>query len=498
MKLSLTLEDPLRIPTPALVVGCLEEEPGNGLLASLDRELNGVVQRLYAEKEFSGKANTVKIIHTLGKLSAERLVLVGLGKRGELTPERYRKAAGSAVKQLKGARIAAFLSCLQPDGGTEAIQAAVEGYILGAYSFLEYQKKEDPKGEIKEITFPLPKGEKEQEIQRAVREAQIVANAACFARDLVSHPGNTATPAFLAEKARKVAEEGGFACSILDRGQLEEKGMGALVAVGKGSVNPPQMVILEYRGGQPADRPLVLVGKGITFDSGGISLKPREGMEKMKDDMAGGAAVIATFQAVSALRLPVNLVGLVPLAENLPGGAAYKPGDILKSMSGTTIEVVNTDAEGRLILCDALHFARRYEPKAIIDIATLTGACVVALGSFATGMLGNDEPLMKALKEAGERTGERLWQLPLWDEYGELMESDVADLKNAGGTSGATITAAWFLKQFVGETPWVHLDIAATAWEDKGRPYLPKGATGVGVRLFVQLLRDRLLDYLNP
>jgi leucyl aminopeptidase len=236
----------------------------------------------------------------------------------------------------------------------------------------------------------------------------------------------------------------------------------------------------------------VLVGKGITFDSGGISLKPREGMEKMKSDMAGAAVVMGTLMAVASVKLPVNVVGLIPTAENLPGGGACRPGDVVKSMSGQTIEIVNTDAEGRLILCDALHHARSYKPSAIIDIATLTGACVVALGGFATGLMGNDGQLITSLKEAGEATGERVWELPLWEEYGEFMKSDIADMKNSGGSSAGTISAAWFLKSFVGDAKWAHLDIAGTAWEEKGRHYLPKGATGTGVRLLVEYLRNTL------
>jgi leucyl aminopeptidase len=233
----------------------------------------------------------------------------------------------------------------------------------------------------------------------------------------------------------------------------------------------------------------VLVGKGVTFDSGGISLKPREGMERMKDDMAGAAAVLATFRAVARLGLPVNLVGLVPAAENLPGGGAYKPGDIVRTMSGQTVEVVNTDAEGRMLLCDALHYAQRYRPAALIDLATLTGACLVALGTVVTGIMGNDARLLKSIKAAGEATGERVWELPLFEEYGELMKSDVADMKNAGGPAAGAISAAWFLQQYVGKSRWAHLDIAGTAWEEKGRPYLPKGATGIGVRLLVEYLR---------
>jgi leucyl aminopeptidase len=246
---------------------------------------------------------------------------------------------------------------------------------------------------------------------------------------------------------------------------------------------------MEYSGAESGKKPVVIVGKGITFDSGGISLKPREGMERMKDDMAGAAAVIGTMQAAAALKLPVSLVGLIPAAENMPDGRSYKPGDVVVTMSGKTVEINNTDAEGRMVLCDALHYAQRYKPKALIDLATLTGACLVALGTQASGIMGNDQGLLAALKRAGESTGERVWELPLWDEYGEAMKSDIADMKNSGGPHAGTVTAAWFLKQFVGTSKWVHLDIAGTAWEEKGKHYMPKGATGVGVRLLVEYLR---------
>jgi leucyl aminopeptidase len=275
----------------------------------------------------------------------------------------------------------------------------------------------------------------------------------------------------------------------MDSEEIERLGMNGLRFVGKGSVQPPRFVVMEYNGAEKGKRPVVIVGKGITFDSGGISLKPREGMEQMKDDMAGAAAVIGTMQAVATLKLPVNLVGLVPAAENMPDGRSYKPGDVVVTMSGKTVEINNTDAEGRMVLCDALHYAQRYRPKALIDLATLTGACLVALGTQASGIMGNDQGLHEALKRAGQTTGERVWELPLWDEYGEAMKSDIADMKNSGGAHAGTITAAWFLKQFVGKAKWAHLDIAGTAWEEKGKHYLPKGATGVGVRLLVEYLR---------
>jgi leucyl aminopeptidase len=311
-----------------------------------------------------------------------------------------------------------------------------------------------------------------------------------LARDLVSHPGNVVTTGYLAETARKLADRHKLTCEILEMDELERLGMNALVAVGKGSIEPPRLIVLEYRGGGK-ERPVVLVGKGITFDSGGISIKPGAGMEEMKTDMAGGAAVLGAMEAAAGLKLPINLVCIIPTAENMPDGKAYKPGDVVTSLSGTTIEITNTDAEGRLVLCDALHFAKKYKPTTMIDLATLTGACVVALGHEASGLMGNDQRLINSLKQAGERCGERVWELPLWDGYGEAMKSDIADLKNAGSRDGGSITAGWFLKQFVGTTRWAHLDIAGTAWSDKARSYSPKGATGVGVRLLIEYLQNR-------
>jgi len=369
------------------------------------------------------------------------------------------------------------------------VRAVAEGTLLGSYEFSQYKTEAGEEGSVAELVFLCADKQSRKIVERVVAEATAVCEAVSFARDLVSHPGNVATPTYLAEKALEMAARHGITCQVLEREELERFGMEALLAVSRGSHQPPRFIILEYRGDGAKGRPVVLVGKGVTFDSGGISLKPGAGMERMKDDMAGAAAVFGTMQAAADLHLPLHLVGLVPAAENLPGGSAYKPGDVVKSMSGKTIEVVNTDAEGRLLLCDALHYAQRYRPAALIDLATLTGACIVALGNVATGLMGNDNGLKRLLQKAGEASGERVWELPLWEEYGELMKSDIADLKNAGGPTAGTISAGWFLQQFAGKTRWAHLDIAGTAWEEKGRPYLPKGATGVGVRLLVEYLR---------
>ncbi len=491
MKFTITVEDPVSHSCQALLIGCFEDDNSDPLFMLLDQALGGCLGLLFKERDFSGKANKTRIMHTLGKIPAERLVLVGLGKKRELTDERIRQGAGAAIQAMRGTgrKSCTTLLHLTGGGGDGFLRAAVEGAALGSYSFSQYKTKSDDNDGLEEARVLYPPGYATEMAEKAIAETQKVCEAVLFVRDLVSQPGNVATPAFLAEKALEISAKYGISCQILEREEMERNAMEALLAVAKGSRQPPRFIILEYMAAEAKVKPTVLVGKGITFDSGGISLKPREGMEKMKDDMAGGAAVMGTLMAAAALKLPVNLVGLIPAVENLPGGGAYKPGDVFKSMSGQTIEIVNTDAEGRMILCDALHYAKRYRPAALIDLATLTGACVVALGSFASGLMGNDEGLKRAVIKAAEMSGERVWELPLWEEYGELMKSDIADLKNAGGAEAGAISAGWFLKNFVGKTRWVHLDIAGTAWMDKDRPYMPKGATGVGVRLLVEYLR---------
>jgi leucyl aminopeptidase len=492
MKFQVTVEDYLKHACQALVVGCFEDDVADPLFTGLDQALGGCLGALRKQREFSGKPNKTRLIHTLGKIPAERILLVGLGKKRDLTRERIRQGAGAAVQALRSTGLKSFATLLHlagGDAGNEFLQPAVEGAALGGYTFTQYKTGTEENGVIEEARLLFPPGFAPDDAGPAVIAAQTVCEAVLFARDLVAQPGNVATPTYLAEKAVEMSGRYGITCRVLEREDMERHAMEALLAVAKGSRQPPKFIILEYLAAGEKVKPTVLVGKGITFDSGGISLKPREGMEKMKTDMAGGAAVMGALMAAAALKLPVNLVGLIPAAENLPGGGACKPGDVVRSMAGRTIEIVNTDAEGRLILCDALHYAQRYRPAALIDLATLTGACVVALGSFATGLMGNDDGLKRAVKRAAEASGERVWELPLWEEYGELMKSDIADLKNAGGPEAGTISAGWFLQNFAGKTRWVHLDIAGTAWTDKDRPYLPKGATGVGVRLLIEYVR---------
>lgn len=486
--------DPLKQKTPCLVLGALEGKVTSPLFKELDAQMEGALGRAVREQEFSGKSKETLLLHSGRRLPAERILLIGLGKEKKASLDRLRQAAGTAASFLQGRRIDSFAIDLPslPLRGIEpaaAAQAVIEGTLLGTYRFDRYRTEN--RGELApEITSLLLMVEKQGQLKPAeggVARAAAICRGVVLARNLVNEPGNVKSPEFLAEQARQVAAEGGLQCTVLEKADLEREGMGALLGVAQGSIREPRLIVLEYHGDN-GSRPVVLVGKGVVFDAGGISLKPAEKMDEMKMDMAGGAAVLGTLLAISLLKLPINLVGIIPAVENLPSGSAIRPGDILTSLSGRTIEILNTDAEGRLILADALTYAKRFDPRLVIDLATLTGACIIALGHYATAVLGNHDGLIRQLVRAGERTGERLWQLPLWEDYASQLKSDIADVKNVGGRPAGTITAAAFLQKFAAEFTWAHLDIAGTAWEDKGRPYLPKGATGFGVRLLVDYL----------
>lgn len=493
MKIDIVSAAPLTHATPALVIGCFEDGHDQ-LAAACDAALDGCLARMASSREFTGKANSSRLIHTLGRLPAERLLLVGLGKRAELSADCLRQAAGSAMQALRSARVPEFTTTLHQAGDrSDMLEAVCCGALFGSYSFEQYKTKQpEERFRFSRMSAILPEQADIDQAEADIATACTIWRGVRLARDLVSQPGNVATPAYLSDAARVLSSRHAMSCRVMEQDELERLGMNALLAVGRGSFIPPRLILLEYNGPGAKGQPLVLVGKGVTFDSGGISIKPGAGMEEMKTDMAGAAAVLGTMEAAAGLRLPVRLVGVIPTVENMPDGRAYKPGDVLTTLSGQTVEITNTDAEGRLILCDALHYARTsYKPAAMIDLATLTGACVVALGHEASGMMGTDQRLLKALAKAGEQCGERVWELPLWDDYGDTMKSDIADLKNAGSRDGGSITAGWFLKQFVGDTRWVHLDIAGTAWGDKSRPCTPKGASGVGVRLLIEYLRGR-------
>ncbi|MBI4633367.1 MAG: leucyl aminopeptidase [Deltaproteobacteria bacterium] len=486
--------------TEALVLPHFEGETKlHGIAGELDRLCGGGIREMVKSGDFEGRLYQTAVVYIPGTGSARRIILVGLGKKKEFNREKLRGAFAKAAQRARDLKVKAIAVSVEAGEAGAALdvaegvvtEAIVEGVTLGVYQFTPFKTLERENiRELRELTIVADREPALKAIRTAARNAEIIARAVYFARDIVSTPANELTPTMLARKAGEVFRKRNVRLKVLDVKQMQALGMNALLGVARGSDEPARFIIMEYQGAGKADKPVVLVGKGLTFDSGGICIKPPDKMDQMKSDMSGGAAVIGAMMAVSDLGLPVNVVGLVPATENLPGGRAYKPGDIFKSLSGRTIEVLNTDAEGRIILADALAYAGRYKPAAIVDVATLTGACVVALGEHVIGMMGTDEKLINLVRTAADTTGERAWELPLWEEYHELVKSDVADFKNAAGRGGGAITAAAFLSKFAGDYPWVHLDIAGPAWLEKDLPYIPKGASGVGVRLLVQFLRD--------
>lgn len=496
MKINVIKGHPLEIKGDSIAIGCYEKKSVDPVIKIIDKKLNGVIQKQIREKVFEGKLKQVTLIYSLGRLNVDKVLLVGVGKKEEINLDKLRQASAAMVKFAEGKGIKKITSNLTNIGIKNTSinnisQAVTEGAILSLYKFGQYKTEKDKdEKKLSHLTLLTGNDKDAKNIKNGINIAEKISKAVCFARDLINHPGNTATPTYLADQARKMAKNINIKCRILNKPDMEKLGMGCLLGVAKGSHQPPKFIILEYRGAKNKKMaPVVLVGKGLTFDTGGISLKPGRGMEEMKTDMSGGAGVMGAIMAAASLKIPVNVIALIPATENMPGGSAVKPGDVLKTMSGKTIEVINTDAEGRLILADALCYAERYKPKVVIDMATLTGACVVALGHHASGLMGTDEKLIKAIEKAGEVTGERVWQLPLWEEYDEQIKSDIADVSNVGSRGAGTITAAGLLKKFASNYPWVHLDIAGTAWTDKPKPYVPKGAVGVGVRLIVEYLR---------
>ena len=478
----------------AIIVNLFEGTKPGGATAALDEAVDGLISAAIASGDFSGKRKQALLLYTGKHLDASRILVVGLGKKDDFDLEAARQAAGTAARKLQnlGVRRASTVLHGTGAGGLDvaaAAQALAEASAMACYRFEQYRSKKKAV-ELQRLTVVEFDRRRVTAARRGVRTGLQIAAATCLARDLVNHPGNKATPTYLARVARQIARKGEkMRCQVIDEAGMKRLGMGALLAVAQGTAEPARFIVLEYNR-MARGRPLVFVGKGVTFDSGGISIKSSGGMEDMKFDMSGAAAVLGAMQAISALKLPVYAVGLVPTTENLLDGKSYKPGDILKTLSGKTIEIVNTDAEGRLILADALAYASRYKPAAVVDLATLTGACVVALGHHAIGMMGTDEELAARVRAAGESTGERVWSLPLWNEYREQIKSSVADMKNTGGRAAGAITGAALLAEFATGYPWVHLDIAGTAWTDKARPYVPRGGVGVGVRLLTQLARD--------
>jgi leucyl aminopeptidase len=471
-----------------------EDKPITGAVGAVDQALGGAIKALLLGGDLKGKLNKTAVLYPRGVIPAQRVIVVGIGKAQDLTLDKVRQAAGTAAKKARelGCKSVATVAIGAGGGGLDpqsAAQATVEGMVLGLYEFRVHKSTPAENGAIESVTLVELDAARLPAVKQGARVGRILADATNFTRDLVNQPSNHMTPHILAHAAQDMAAKNGLKCQVFNVEQIAELGMGAMLGVTKGSDEPPQFIILEHK--PDVGQPVIFVGKGITFDSGGISLKPGEGMGAMKGDMAGAAAVIGAMQAVAQLDLPLHVVALAPACENLPSGHAYKPGDVLKAMNGKTIEVISTDAEGRLILADALCYADRYKPSAVVDLATLTGACVVALGeNVAAGIFSNDDALSAKLREAGTQAGEKLWPLPLYEEYKDKIKSEVADMKNTGGRSGGVGTSAIFLKEFT-SYPWAHLDIAAMDFDDKGGPYQPKGATGFGVRTLVEFLRAR-------
>ncbi|MCS7221323.1 MAG: leucyl aminopeptidase [Anaerolineae bacterium] len=479
-----------------LVVNLFEgvTEPG-GATGAVDRALNGAIREVIAAGDFKGARDSSVLLYTRGALSAPRVLVVGLGPAGKFDLNQARRAAAIAarrarelgVKEMATIVHGAGVGGLAPD---DAAQAVVEGSLLALYRFRKHVPEPEAERGPQRIALVEFDAQRLPAIQDGAARGRVIAEATNFVRDLVNEPANYMTPIILAERASAMARELGLRCTVLDENQMRELGMGLLLGVAAGTYQPPRFIILEYNADRTDLPTIVLVGKGITFDSGGISLKPSEEMWRMKDDMGGAAAVIGALQVAARLSLPLRVIGLAPCTENLPGGRAIKPGDVLTGMTGKTVEIISTDAEGRLILADALAYADRYQPQAVIDLATLTGAIGVALGKQAAGLFANNDQLAERLLQAAERSGERLWRMPLYDEYKELIKSEVAEIKNAAKRNDGVGTSAKFLEHFTSGYPWAHLDIAAMVLDDEDSPLGPRGATGYGVRLLAQFLRD--------
>jgi leucyl aminopeptidase len=463
-------------------------------LGALDKSTGGALGRLFDAGDFTGKRDETAVVYPAGP--AARILLVGMGKPDEITPAAVRRAASLAGKRARSIGIpsAAFYLAREARGkmgAATAAQMAAEGLAQGTWQYTEMKRPPDERRPNLDRVDLLVTDEVEA-ATAGYRIGAAVGAGQVFARGIQVLPGNVCTPTYVGRVAEELAARHGFSVTVLDRAAIQREKMGGLLAVAQGSAEEPRFIVLEYKGTGRA--PVVLVGKGVTFDTGGISIKPAQNMEDMKYDMSGAAAVLGTFEMLGRLKPAVHVVGLIPATENMPSGTAVKPGDVITSHLGKTIEVINTDAEGRLILCDALSWARRYQPACVVDIATLTGAIVVALGHTASGVMGTDDALIEEVRAAGERAGERVWPLPLWEEYRDLMKSDIADVKNAGGRPAGSISAGWFLREFVEGYPWAHLDIAGTAYTDRDEPIRVKGPTGMGVRLFSELILARSGD----
>ncbi len=495
MKINVEKIDITSVATPALIVNLFSgvESPG-GATGAVDQALDGAISQLIDDGEIKGKQGELTLIHTMGKIGPSRVVVAGLGKQDDFDSDVARRVSSEAIRFLRRRGITEGVTIAHGAGAgglssEEAGRAIAEGTLLGLYRFDRYHTNGNgADGEVTALTIAEKDEDRTQGTRDGVAMGKAMAEASLIARDMVNEPANSMTPTAMSEVARRVADEQGLGFEVLDNEDMQARGMGAFIGVAQGSDEPAKLIILTYRGDPDnPDNNLGLIGKGITFDTGGISLKPAANMEAMKGDMAGGASVIAAMQIIGTLKPRINVTGMVAATENMPGGSAQRPGDVVRAMNGKTIEVINTDAEGRLVLADALCLARERGITRLVDVATLTGAMVTTLGKACTGVMGNDDTLIGDVIDAGRQTGEKFWQLPMFDEYKELIRSDVADMKNSGGRQAGSITAALLLQEFVDGAAWAHLDIAGTSTSEKASGYLVKGATGAPARTLAQL-----------
>jgi leucyl aminopeptidase len=493
MQINLDTKPFASLETDALVTYLFEDSaPVQGLIAELDKLAGGLLTRLAKSGELTGKNLEFTLVHAPAGLKAARLLLVGAGKREQANPATLRKVPGAALRYLKsrGVHKLAFL-VRENDLTADAAQAITEGALTADFETDKYKTDKKNDKSIESLTVSGYAGTEKNAAEKGIARGRTIADAQNFARDLVNEPSNKLTPRILADKAEAMAKDAGLAVEVLDEKKIADLKMGALLSVAQGSVEPPRMIVITYTPANPKPgAPVIgLVGKAVTFDTGGISIKPSDGMEKMKYDMAGGATMIGVMRALATLKPNVKVICVVPATENMPGGRAQKPGDIQTAMSGKTIEVLNTDAEGRLILADGIHYAKQLGATHLVDAATLTGAVVVALANVNVGVFGSDQAWTDKLLASAKAAGEKMWQLPTDDEYREFIKGSFADIQNiSSGKGGGAITGAMFLKEFSGDTPWIHLDIAGTAWNDDAKPWLAKGPTGVALRTLVHLV----------
>lgn len=497
MKVEIIKDQIKEVMADAIVIGIYEGIKSlDSKLHSIDQELGGIIAEMISDGSFKGKEGETLLIHSLGRIPAKKIILLGLGKEEHFKEDTIRRLTAKAVKEAEktnASTVGIIPIGLDRNIAAETVgQCIMEGAKLALYKFNKYKTtdKNSKENSIKKVYLLNEEISINERLEKGIKIGEKLANGTMIARDLVNEPSNVVTPTAMANKAMEIANNHGLEISILDREDMEKLGMGSFLGVTKGSEEPPKLIAIKYFGNKNDDEIIGLVGKGLTFDSGGISLKPGAGMDAMKSDMAGGAAVLGAMDVIGALKPKVNVIGIVGACENMPSGKAYKPGDILTSMNGKTIEILNTDAEGRLVLIDCITYAIKQGAKKIVDLATLTGACIVALGNTTTALISNNDDFVKELEKAAEKAGERVWQLPSFPEYKELIKSNIADLKNVGGREAGTITAGLFLGEFVEDRPWIHMDIAGTAMTSSDNGYNVKGGTGVGVRTLYHLVKS--------